>query len=135
MLSFRSSARIIIGIFSIIIVFHILVLLQIIPYTIVWGGKLQSKEDMYRFEIVSTLLNMLMLLNVLFYTQILKSNLKEKIFRYGLWVMFSLFVLNTIGNLFAENLIEKAIFTPLTFILAVLCLHLATHKKPKQSED
>jgi hypothetical protein len=39
-----------------------------------------------------------------------------------------LFSLNTIGNLFAKSKFELYFFTPLTFILAVLCLRIVMNK-------
>lgn len=38
--------------FSIIMIFHFLILVGVIPYTIVWGGRLNSDIEMYRFEAV-----------------------------------------------------------------------------------
>ncbi len=44
------------------------------------------------------------------------------------WLMFFLFSLNTLGNLMAESMFEKALFTPVTLILAVLCLRIVLDK-------
>ncbi len=46
-----------------------------------------------------------------------------------MWVMVAIFGLNTIGNLFAESMLEKLVFTPVTAALAVLSLRLAIEKK------
>ncbi|MCF6268271.1 MAG: hypothetical protein L3J41_01010 [Melioribacteraceae bacterium] len=37
--------------------------------------------------------------------------------------------INTIGNLFSNNFWEMIIFTPLTFISAILCYRMAVEKK------
>jgi hypothetical protein len=50
------------------------------------------------------------------------SPVAEKI---GLWLMFALFLLNTVGNLLSKNRYEKLIFTPITLLSAVFCLILA----------
>jgi len=45
-----------------------------------------------------------------------------------------LFTLNTIGNLFSTNKLEQAIFTPLTFIGAILCIIMAMNKSKKNEQ-
>ena len=40
-------------ILSVLLVFHFLILLKIVPYNIIWGGRLKSNKEMYRFETVS----------------------------------------------------------------------------------
>jgi hypothetical protein len=47
---------IMIGLLSGVIVFHILIIIKIIPYEIVWSGRLKSTNEMYVFECVSLLL-------------------------------------------------------------------------------
>lgn len=37
-------------------IFHVLVLFQIIPYTIVWGGKIKSISEMYILEGVALII-------------------------------------------------------------------------------
>ena len=50
-----------ISIYSLTIVFHILVLMKVIPYKIVWGSKLKTDSDMYKLETVSVILNVFFL--------------------------------------------------------------------------
>ena len=46
----------------------------------------------------------------------------------GTWVLVGLFAVNTVGNLFAKTLFERAVFTPLTLLLALLMLRLALER-------
>ncbi|MFO0214374.1 MAG: hypothetical protein ACK53E_27090, partial [Pseudanabaena sp.] len=46
---------------ALFILFHFLVLFQVIPYSIVWGGRLNSLSEMYIFEVVSVFINLLLL--------------------------------------------------------------------------
>jgi hypothetical protein len=46
-----------IGLLSVVLVFHILILIKIIPYAIVWAGKISSLEQMRKLEVVSILVN------------------------------------------------------------------------------
>ncbi len=55
-----------------------------------------------------------------------KLKINPVIIKIALWIMAFLFLLNTIGNLFSENDFEKLAFTPLTLILAIFCIRLAT---------
>lgn len=111
-----------------VIVFHILVLVQVIPYKIVWGGRLENDTQMIRFEGISIALNLIMLALVAIYSGYLKWEINRRWLQVGCWVMVALFSINTVGNLLAINDLERWIFTPLTFLLAVFSFRLAIDK-------
>ena len=127
-LPYKLSLNIMICIFSLILVFHLLVLMQIIPYTIVWAGKLNSVTEMRNFESVSILLNLLMLLVILVKADYVKWRINQRILNSIMWTFVVLFSLNTIGNLFSKSTFELIVFTPLTFLMAVLCLRIVLEK-------
>jgi hypothetical protein len=114
--------------FSIIMVFHVLVIVKVIPYTIVWAGRLNSDIEMYRFETVSLLLNSVFLFAVLLKMNYIKITIPLKIFKGVFWVMSLLFFMNTIGNLFSKNNLELLIFTPITAILCIFSIIVARDK-------
>lgn len=111
-----------VSLFAVTLVFHMLVLFGVIPYSIVWGGRLKSKKDMYRFEVVSILVNALFIIIALEQASIISLSMPHYLVKGALWVMLAVFFLNTIGNLFSENRLEKLIFTPLTFLAVILLL-------------
>jgi uncharacterized membrane protein YuzA (DUF378 family) len=111
-----------------VLAFHVLVLLQIIPYQIVWGGRLQSVADMQRFEIVSILVNDLIILVILLKSGYIKHSIPMKIINGLMWVIVGLFALNTVGNLFAQTATEMIVFTPMTIVSAILCLRIVTYR-------
>ena len=115
----------IIIILSCTIIFHLLVLLGIIPSTIVWGGNLADKTQLYTMEGISIAINCLMLFVILNYAGIIKINTNRKFLVAVIWLMFLLFLLNTVGNLLAKNAIETWVFTPLTLLLAIFCFRIA----------
>jgi len=39
-------------IYTLCILFHLLVLIKLIPYKMVWGGRLKTNADMYKLESV-----------------------------------------------------------------------------------
>jgi len=105
--------------------FHLLVITGIIPYTIVWGGKLQNQQEMLTMESVSILINAFMAFTILLHSGKLKSRIPKKWLTAVIWIFVALFSLNTIGNLFAEAKLETIIFTPLTLVSAILCSRIA----------
>ena len=105
---------------TLVMIFHLSILTQIVPYDIVWAGKLKTKQEMYVFESVSILINSILISTLLIKGNYLKINISHKIINAILWIHVVLFSLNTLGNLTAKTLFEKAVFTPLTFVSAIL---------------
>lgn len=125
LISVHTAARSVIIILSLIVIFHLLVLAGIIPYKIVWGGRLENTTDMIRFEVVSIGINLLMLAIVANKSGYLNWGKSKQWVRIGLWIMVVLFSINTLGNIVAINIWEKIIFTPLTLLLAFFSFRLA----------
>lgn len=109
--------------------FHFLVLLGWIPYAIVWGGKLKSYDKMLAFEAISIAVNALIFSTIIVHKRTHPTKLVFKISRLLLLLFSGLFVLNTLGNLEAETQLETILFTPITFLSAILCLRIALEKK------
>jgi hypothetical protein len=110
---------------SLFLVLHFIILLKLIPYHLVWGGRLKSDKEMYRFEIFSILINSLFVLVVLVQANFLAIDIPKKIITYALWLMTGLFLLNTVGNVNSKNKLEQRLFTPITILLAIFSLILA----------
>ncbi len=108
------------------VVFHALILLGIVPFQMVWGGRLKEYSQMIGFELVSLLVNLLMILVVLVQTGLLRLKVKAIVLKLALWAMTALFGLNTLGNALSTNNVEKRLFTPLTLLLCFGSLRLAT---------
>jgi len=117
-----TAAIVLLSIFCLTIMFHVFILLKIIPYKIVWGGRLKSNADMYKFESVSLALNIIFIIVVLFKVNYLILPFHEIILTVALWVMVALFLLNTVGNLLSKNKLEKIIFTPITLVLLLFTI-------------
>ena len=112
-------------IYSLSIVFHLLVLIKIIPYKMVWGGRLKSDTDMYKFEAVSLTVNLLFLFILLVQSNYVALSIPSNILTYAFWGMAALFLLNTAGNLLSKNRMEQMIFTPITILLTLFSVVLA----------
>ena len=133
MISKRIALKLMIGLLSLVLFFHLCVLFEIISYKIVWAGKLNSKEEMYVFEAVSILINFFLIIVLYIKFQNIKKSETNRIINIIIWVFVFLFALNTLGNIFAENLIEQKIGTLLTFISATLCWIIVKKKNKRNA--
>ncbi len=97
-------------IFILTIIFHFLVLMKVIDYTIVWGGGMKTIEEMYLMESISLFINIVFLIVILIKTELLKYRIPAKIISIAIWIMFFLFLLNTLGNLISKSTLETMIF-------------------------
>jgi hypothetical protein len=111
------------------IFFHWLVLFEIIPYEIVWGGRLNNQSEMIKFELVSILLNVLMLCIVAIQAKVIKLRIHPIVLKIALWLMVFIFAMNTIGNILSLNDMERYIFTPITLLLTIFSFILASKKR------
>ena len=126
------AAQIMIGSVSLIIVFHICILIKLIPYDVTWGGRLENDQEMYVFETVSIILNLLLLLAVYIKREPESTILPMKLVNGILWGFLILFALNTVGNLFAKTILEKS-FSILTGAFVVLLWIILRKPRPKES--
>jgi hypothetical protein len=93
------------------------------PIKLLWGGKIKTIDELLKFEIISLVVSIFCLIIVLVRSQSLISIFID-FSRVTLWLLFFLFILNTIGNLIAESIFEKS-FALVTLILSILCLRMA----------
>jgi len=114
------------------LIFQLLVLTGAIPYNVVWGGRLESEEQMYQFESVSIAINLFVIFVVAMRGGFIRHYLPDGLITVIIWILVLLFSLNTIGNLFAETLLEKIIFTPLTLGTALMYYRLAIKDEETQ---
>jgi membrane protease YdiL (CAAX protease family) len=115
----KKYGHILLAILGVVLVFHALVLLKVIPYDIAWGGRLSSDEEMYVFETVSIGINVFLGWIVMMRCDLVRFKFSSRVLSIILWIFFVLFVLNTIGNIFAKTLLEKS-FAILTALSAFL---------------
>ena len=123
----KYSIKLFLGLLLTVILFHICIILKIIPYDIAWGGRLTNDAEMYVFETTSILINIFLSIILLMKDNIIKYKFSDKIIKIILWTFFVIFVLNTIGNIFAKTTFEK-FFSILTGISAVLIWNIVKKK-------
>jgi len=131
LISQKQAINIMIALLTAVLVFHTLVLTGVIPYAIVWAGKISTSAEMKKLEVISIAVNAFVILILVLKADYIKHKIPAKILNAIIWLLAVLFSLNTIGNFFAKSGFELYFFTPLTFILAVLCLRIVIETKPK----
>ena len=125
----KNALKIILGILSAVMVFHFCIILKVIPYNITWGGRLKNDSEMYVFEALSILINLFLILVLSMKSGYSKYKFSEKTINIILWVFVIIFLLNTVGNIFAKTTFEK-IFTGITLLLALLIWMIVRRKTP-----
>jgi hypothetical protein len=111
--------NILIGISAFATMFHLLILARVIPFEITWGGRLKTVEEMYVFETLSILINSFFIFILLQKGEYILYFFGKKTVNIVLWIFFTIFVLNTIGNVFAKTNFEK-FFVILTLLNSIL---------------
>jgi len=115
----KTAINIMICLLSAVVIFHLCILVGLIPYEITWGGRLENHSQMLVFESISITIVLLLIGILLMKGNRIKRLLPIKLINVILWFLFGLFGLNTIGNLFAKTMLEKS-FSILTLGAALL---------------
>ncbi len=115
----ETSIKILLALLIAVMLFHISVIAKVVPYAIAWGGRLQNDTEMYIFESISILIVLFLGLVLLMKGNYIKFRFKENVINIILWIFLAIFLLNTIGNIFAKTNFEKS-FAGLTFLFAIL---------------
>ncbi len=107
------------------LVYHFLILTQVVPYANAWGGQLKSLSDMYAFEAVSVVMQLVIVSLAYARYRDVVSGKKRQLFKVVMYVLVGLFALNTLDNLASTSTFETIVFTPMTLVLAVVSWRLA----------
>ncbi len=114
-----------IGIITIVFgLFHLLVLIGIIPDTVVWGGRITQREKLIIMETVSLITIVIVGAVSFIHGRMITAGNGTMVLRIVMWVFAALFLANTAGNLFAQTNFERFAFTPVTAVLTFLTLRL-----------
>ena len=138
-LSFRRATQLSMVIFSLLCIFHLIVIVGIIlfdyvPKEYLWGGRIETRDEFLKFEIISLLVSIFCVLIILIRSQSLRISGLLGFSRIALWLLFVLFLLNTVGNLIAKTTFEKA-FALITVMISILCLRMALEPIIRQDDQ
>ncbi len=115
----KTAIKIMLWLLVTVMIFHLSIILKIVPYEITWGGRLKNDTEMYVFETISMVINLFLFSILLIKGEYLKKIIPLKIVNLVLWVFIVLFGLNTIGNILAKTSFEK-FFAILTLVSSFL---------------
>ncbi len=118
-MNLKTSINILLSLLIAVIIFHLCVITKVVPYDIAWGGRLQNDSEMYTFESISILIILFLGLILLMKGHYVKFRFQNKTINLILWIFLALFLINTVGNIFAQSNFEK-LFAGLTFLFAIL---------------
>lgn len=125
LISAKLAGNILLFSLAVLEVFHVLVLLKIVPFGIVWGGQIKDVYSLVVFEAFAIILTSFFIIIVAIKLDYIKIKRLKRVASIGVWVMLVYFILNVIGNLTSEVTFERLIFTPITIVLTVFALRLA----------
>ena len=114
--------------FGLLFIFQGLILLNIIPHNIVWGGQL-NEENYKEISLFSIIIICLFMAIIAIKMKFIKSNILDKLGTIGAWIIFIYLILNTVGNIASASSVESIIFTPITIIMSIFALVLALSKE------
>ncbi|WP_275615642.1 hypothetical protein [Flagellimonas yonaguniensis] len=124
----KMSEKVILVILSGYCILHLSILLQIVPHNIVWGGKIESIERLYVLEGLALATMLFLIAVIAMKNRIIKPIFTNKAIKRILLVFAVFFILNTLGNLLAETVIEK-VQAILTLYLAIMLIKSSKHKE------
>ena len=123
------SGKILIGAFILMLILHALILLQVVPPNIVWGGQINADQsNLTQLEIIAIAATLLFAGIVVGKMNLLKSGKSNKLINIGMWIVFAYLIFNTIGNFASGVSAETLVFGPLTIVMAFCALRLALEK-------
>ena len=129
LISAKSAGNILLVLFGLLVVFHILVLLDLLPSNIVWGGQASEAPSTLRtLETISLIFTILFAIVVAAKIGYIKVGKFVRVINILLWIIFAYVLLNIAGNLASSTSLEKLVFTPITIVAAFLVLRLAIEK-------
>ena len=130
LISAKLAGNVLLFSLGLLFIFHILVLLKVIPADIVWGGQIKGvPANLITLEIVALLVTAFFILTVAAKLGYIQAGKLSGVINVGLWLIFAYLLLNTLGNLASGISLEKLVFAPITILLAFCAFRLAIEKQ------
>ena len=110
-------------------IFDILILLNVLPSNIVWGGQIKDPAaNLIVLELIALVVTFIFAIIIAAKMDYIKAGGFTKAVNIGVWVIFAYLILNTLGNLASGVSFENLIFAPITLALAFCAFRLAIEK-------
>jgi len=110
-------------------IFDILILLNVVPSNIVWGGQIKDPAaNLVVLELIALVMTFIFAIVIAAKMDYIKAGGFTKVVNIGIWIIFAYLILNTLGNLASGVSIENLIFAPITLVLAFCAFRLAIER-------
>lgn len=114
-ISLQLAGKIRLGAFILMLILHILIVFQVIPANIIWGGQInEDQSNLIIIELVAISVTIVFIGIVAAKMNLIQADKPKKAVNIGMWVVFAYLILNTLGNFASGISAETLIFGPLT---------------------
>ena len=129
LISVKLAGNLLLISFGLLAIFDMLILLNILPSNIVWGGQIKNPAaNLIVLELIALVVTFIFAIVIAAKMDYIKAGGFTKAVNIGVWVIFAYLILNTLGNLASGVSFENLIFAPITLALAFCAFRLAIEK-------
>ena len=129
LISTKLAGNLLLGSLGLLAVFHILVLLSVIPADIVWGGAIQKETtNLFSLEIISLFVTLLFAVVIAAKAGYIRTFRFQTAVNIGVWVVFAILLLSMVANVASGVAFENLIFAPIAVVLTFCAYRLAIAK-------
>ena len=121
----RLAGILLIVLMLLLVAMHVLILVRVLPYDIVWGGQIGDASSVIPYEAAALIIMLVFLTAVTMRLGYIKAGRLKKAAGVLTWIVFAYFVLNAVGNFASAVSLENLVFGPLSIVLALLSLRVA----------
>jgi hypothetical protein len=125
----RLAGNVLLAALGMLSAFHVLVLLEILPSTIVWAGRIGgSTADLVALETVSLIVTLLFAVIIAAKMGYIKVGRLKRVIDILVWVVFAYTLLSVVANLASPVFFENTVLAPVSLLLSLLVLRVAIQK-------
>jgi hypothetical protein len=103
----------------IIIIIQTLIILRILPYNIIGGGRLENYNLTFSIAKISIIILVVEIIFIIIVLKYIRNKKRNILIKIGLWILFSLLFINLIGNILSKTLFEK-IFMGIICVIQII---------------
>src|ERR1041385_1568315 len=128
LISAKWAGNLLLAALGLLAVFHILVLLTVVPANIVWGGAIQSSASLFTLEMIALIITLGLAAIIAAKAGYIGSMRFKTAINIGTWFVFAMLLLSLLGNLASAVAVENLLFAPIIVVLAFCAFRLAIEK-------
>ncbi|MEP7134341.1 MAG: hypothetical protein ABI904_05365 [Chloroflexota bacterium] len=129
LISIKLAGNLLLISFGLLAIFDILILFNVLPSNIVWGGQIKDQAaNLIVLELIALVVTFIFAIVIAAKMDYIKAGRFTKAVNIGVWIIFAYLILNTLGNLASGVSFENLIFAPITLALAFCAFRLAIEK-------